>query len=108
MAMVRKIVIIILLILIIINLTWFLISKLSGPFIAFVFYAIILVLCWVKQHFQAGITGGIIGFLIHILELIFYNNTNLSEIESAFFWTNIILPVALVYFSYKANNIKNK
>ena len=101
--MAGKIVIIILLILIITNSVWLFISEFSGPLIALIFYAIITYLCIYKKHFQAGIIAGIMGFSIHIFKLIFHNDANLSGIEYVFFLINLFFPVALVYFSYRAN-----
>ena len=103
--MARRIVILILLILIITNSVWLLISEFSGPLIALIFYTIIIYLCIYKKHFQAGIIGGIIGFSIHIFELLFQHNANLSGIEFIFFLINLIFPVALVYYSHRANKV---
>jgi hypothetical protein len=106
--MVRNIVIIILFILIITNSVWLFISEFSGPLIGLIFYTIIIYLCIYKKHFQAGIIGGIMGFLIHSFELVFYNNINLRGIEFVCFIINLVFPIALVYFSRKALRKKNE
>ena len=99
----RKTVHIILSVLIITNAIWVAVSGLSGPFIALGFYIIILFLCYYKQHYKAGIISGIMGFLVHILELVFYDLKELGGMEILFFILNLILPVAIIFFSYKAD-----
>ena len=101
--MARNRVLIILLILVLTNSVWLFISDFSGPLIGLVFYAIIIYLCICKKHFQAAAIAGIIGFSIHILELIFFKNANINGIELVCFLINIFFPIALVYFSHKAN-----
>lgn len=98
----EKIVIGILIVLMGINAIWFATSRYSGPLVGLIFYALITFLCWRRSHFQAGIIGGIIGFGIHAHELVFQTVGKLEGIDFGFFLLNIIFPIPLIYFSYKA------
>lgn len=98
----KKIVILILFFLIITNIIWFIMSKLPGPFIGLIFYGIIFFLYWKREHYKAGVIGGVIGLGIHIYELLFKNLSGLSGFESGLFFINLILPIPLIYFSCKS------
>jgi len=91
------------------NAVWVTISKYSGPLIALIFYAIIAFLCWKRRHFHAGIIGGIVGFGIHTYELIFQGLEELSGVILVLFFVNLILPILLIYFSYRVcHELKQK
>lgn len=98
----KKIVILILFSLIITNIIWLTISRFSGPFIGLLFYIIITFLYWQKGNYEAGVIGGVIGFGIHICELLFKSLSGFSAFESVLFFINLILPIPLIYFSYKS------
>jgi len=105
----RNTVAVILLTLILTNVVWFIVSDFSGPLIGMVFYAILLYVCVYRKHFQAGIVGGIIGFSIHLLELILIDKTHLNRLGFVCLSLNLVFPIAVVYFSEKAmRNEKNK
>ena len=90
------------------NAVWTVSSRYSGPFIAMIFYAFVTFLCWRKKHFQAGIIAGFLGFSIHLYELIFQGIKELKGMNLIIFYLNLIFPVLLVYFAYKANqNLKS-
>ncbi len=91
----------ILLVLIGVNAAWAVTSQYTGPVIGVVFYGIVGFLCWQKSHFQAGIVGGIVGLVIHVLELVSIGEINGTEL--GFFLVNLILPIPLIYFSYQAS-----
>jgi len=92
----------ILTVLVITNASWFAISKHSGSFVGLIFYAFIAFICWRRKRFQAGIIGGIIGLVIHIYELLFQGLSGFTKFESGLFFINLILPILLIYFSYKS------
>ena len=100
-SMYKKITIGILISLIITNIIWLATSKYPGSFIGVLFYGVMTFIFWRKSHFQAGIIGGIMGLVVHIYELIFNNITKLGLLDSGFFFINLILPLPLIYFSYK-------
>ena len=103
----KMITIIILFILILSNAVWAVSSEYSGPFIAMIVYALVTFLCWRKKHFQAGMIAGFLGFGIHLHELIFRGIKELEWIYLVIFYINLIFPILLVCFSYKANqNLK--
>ena len=104
----EKITIGILIVLAGINAVWAVIGEYSGPFIALFFYAFVTFLCWRRNHFQAGIIGGVFGLGIHVYELIFQDMGKLGGIELGLFCANIVLPIPLMYFSYKANREANQ
>lgn len=90
------------LVLVIINAVWVTICKSLGPVIALIPYAFITFLFLLKNDFIAGIIIGIVGFIIHFYELIFQGIKELRGFEIAFFFINLIFPILLIYFSYKA------
>ncbi len=104
----EKITIGILIVLAGINAVWAIIGEYSGPLMAVFFYTIVTLLCWRRSHFQAGIIGGVFGLGIHVYELIFQDMGRLNEIALVFFCANIILPIPLMYFSYKAHRETNQ
>ena len=103
----QRITIGILLVLTVINALWVFGAEKSGPLIAAIFYAVVTFLCWQRNHFQAGILAGFFGLAIHIYELISLGLGKLDRIELAFFGMNIVLPVLLIIFSYKAHQESN-
>jgi hypothetical protein len=92
----------ILIALVITNATWGATSGHSGPLIALSFYAVVAFLCWRWSHFQAGIIAGVAGVGIHAYELISWGLAELRALEVALLFVNLILPIPLIYFSYKA------
>ena len=99
----QKITIGILIILVCINAVWATAVEYNGPLIAILFYALLVFLCWRRNHFQAGIIGGVFGLGIHIYELISKGIGELKGIDLGFLGANIFLPVLLIYFSYRAH-----
>ena len=98
----------ILLALVVINSTWVIESLRSGPVIGLIMYGVVAYLCWHRNHFQAGIIAGIIGLGIHIYEIISIGMEGLKVFECGFLIANIILPILLIYFCYRANRIVKK
>ena len=84
------------------NALWVLCARYSGPLFALFFYSVITYLCWQQRHFRAGVIGGVGGFGIHAYELISRGMGELHGIESALFFINLVAPLALLYFSYRA------
>ena len=91
-----------------INAVWGVTLEHSGPVIALLCYALVAFLCWRRGHFQAGIIGGVFGLGIHVYELIFQDIGRQRGIDLGFFCANIILPIPLAYFSYKAHREVNR
>jgi len=98
----KKVPLSILIALVIANATWVATSGHSGPVIALIFYALVAFLCWQRNHFQAGIIAGIVGLGIHAYELISWGLAELRALDSGLLFINLILPIPLIYFSYKA------
>ena len=96
----------ILIILIGVNATWFVISRQSGPFVALIFYSIIFFLCWRMLDFRAVFIAGLIGFGIHLLELVFLGISVFQVLDFLLFCLNLVLPIPLAYFSYQAYRVK--
>jgi len=84
------------------NAVWAVASQYSGPLMGSIFYGVIFFFCWRKNHFQAGVIGGICGLAIHICELIFQDIAKLGGIYTGFFFVNLILPIPPIYFIYMA------
>lgn len=92
----------ILIVLVCVNAVWAASSPHSGPLIGLLFYSCIIILCWKKGHFQAGVIAGIFGLAIHSYELISQGIGELG-IGAGFFLVNLFLPIPLIYFSYRAS-----
>ena len=99
----EKITIGILLVLVGINAIWAVTVEHTGPLIAVLSYAFLTFFCWRRSHFQAGIIGGIFGLGIHICALILQGMGELDGVDLAFFCANLVLPIPLTYFSYRAH-----
>jgi hypothetical protein len=89
--------------LVVINTVWAVTRKHSGPVIASLCYAVVALLCWRKSHFQAGVIVGFCGSVIHIIELVFQGVGSLGAMYQGIFYANIVFPILLIYFSYKAH-----
>lgn len=98
----KKVTLGILIALVITNAIWVATSGHSGPVIALILYALVAFLCWRRDHFQAGIIAGVVGLGIHTYELISWGLTGLRTLDVGLLFINLILPVPLIYFSYKA------
>lgn len=85
------------------NAVWLIASWHGGALIALSFYSVISFLCLRRQHFQAGVIAGIIGFGIHVYELFVLGTSELAMIDQVFFYTNLILPIPLIFTSYLAS-----
>ena len=98
----------ILLALVVINSAWVILSLHLGTVVGLTVYGVVAYLCWHRSHFQAGIIAGIIGLGIHIYEIISRGLEGLKAFESGFLIANIILPILIIYFCYRANRIVKK
>jgi hypothetical protein len=98
----------ILLALVVINIVWVVASLHVGPVIGLTVYSVVAYLCWHRNHFQAGIIAGIVGLGVHIYEIAPSSLEGLTAIESGFLMANIVLPILLIYFSYRASRIVKK
>ena len=87
----------------IINSVWLIASSHGGPLIALAFYLVISFLCLKRQHFQAGVIAGILGFGIHIYELFVLGTSELIGIDKVYFYVNLILPIPITITSYLAS-----
>ena len=87
----------------VVNAIWLIVSWHGGALIAVAFYSVISFLCLRKQHFQAGVIAGILGFGIHLYELFVLGTSELIGIDQVFFYANLILPVPLTITSYLAS-----
>ena len=91
-----------LLILTISNAVWLILNWRGGALIALAFYLVVSLIILTKQHFQAGVMAGSIGFGIHLLELFGMGASQLTGIDQIFFYVNLILPVPLAITSFLA------
>lgn len=92
-----------LLTLVIANAVWLIVSWHGGALIALLFYLVISFLLLRRRHFQEGIIAGVIGFGIHLIELIVLGTGQLTGMERIFFYANLILPIPLTITSYLAS-----
>ena len=99
---IKKIIIGILVVLAGTNAIWIVASRRSGTLVALIFYVFITLLVWRKDDFRASIISGIFGVGIHLYELIFQGLGKLKGVELGFFFVNLILPLPLIYFGYRA------
>jgi apolipoprotein N-acyltransferase len=95
--------IIILLVLALTNGVWLIVNWQGGALIALALYLFISLLFISKQHFQAGVIAGVMGFGIHLIELFGSGTSQLNGIERVFFYANLILPIPLIITSYLAS-----
>jgi hypothetical protein len=86
-----------------VNFAWYVISKQSGSLVGLIFYSVIFFLCWRKSDFRAGITAGVIGFGVHLYELVFLGISAFQLLDTIIFYLNLVLPIPLAYISYRAS-----
>jgi hypothetical protein len=87
----------------ILNLIWGLASDFTGPLFGGAIYALAAYLCWRRRHYQVGIIGGILGFGLHLLELLTLNTNQAADlIDLICLFLNLFLPILLVLFSIRA------
>jgi hypothetical protein len=98
--------IVLLLSLVVGNAVWLILSWHGGVLIALAQYLVVSYLCLRKGHFQAGVIAGIVGFGIHLFELLKLGTSQLTGIEQIFFYANLILPVPLIITSYLTTRVK--
>jgi hypothetical protein len=92
----------ILIILVGVNFAWYVITKQSGSLVALIFYSVIFFLFWRLLDFRAGITAGVIGFGVHLYELVSLGISAFQLLDTILFYLNLVLPIPLAYFSYRA------
>ena len=85
------------------NAIWLILNWQGGALIALAIYLIISLLFLRERHFQAGIIAGLLGFGVHLYELLAPDTSQLVGIDQYFFYTNLILPIPLIITSYLAS-----
>ena len=98
----KYITIAVLLILVTANAIYVGISDYFGPIIALILYGVVGFIVWRFNHFQAGIIAGALGLVIHIYELVPVGLADMGLLNQFLFMINLILPIPLIYFSYKS------
>jgi hypothetical protein len=98
----RTITLAILIMLVVMNAVWFAISLRSGASMAMILYAFIFFFCWRMANYRAGVIAGLLGFGVHLYELLFDPPVDFLLLDSISFCLNLFLPLALVVFSYRA------
>lgn len=104
----KKIVICNLLALSTVNALWASTSTYNGPYIALIMYSTVTYLCWKKHDFKAGLISGIVGLCIHTFELISLDMGEFTRPDKCFFFLNIVLPIPLIYYSFKVYQKDNE
>jgi len=104
----KRVTLSILLALVITNAIWVVVSEHSGPVIALVVYVFVAFLCWRRNHFQSGIIAGIVGICIHAYEFISWGLEGLIALDLGLLLANLILPIPLIYFSWRAYRVIQK
>jgi hypothetical protein len=99
----RTITLAILIVMVVMNAIWFAISLHSGASMAMVLYAFILFFCWRMSNYRAGVIAGLLGFAVHLYELVIETPTDFLWHDSVCLYLNLLLPLALVFFSYRAH-----
>ena len=97
---------IILITLVITNAVWATVTRTSGPAVGVILYVLITYFFWHNDHYNTGITGGILAALLHLSELI-RGVWVLEGITSVMLILNIVLPIPLVYLSFRAKKINS-
>ena len=82
------------------NGVWALTSGRAAPWLAVVAYGVVAFLLGRRDDYRAGLIIGIVGFAVHIVELVFQGMAGLGAVERAWLVANIVLPLALVWLSW--------
>ena len=100
-AVYKTILLVVSLVLVGLNAFWTFFGDHSGSLIAFIFYSIIAFLCWRMQDYRAGLIAGVIGFGIHLYELVSPGAVDLPAIDLCLLILNLVLPILLIYSGYR-------
>jgi hypothetical protein len=82
------------------NVTFLILVRTGGPLIGAVFYLALLVVVWRRRQpdYHPVVVGGLVGFVIHIVEVIFVGWTPYPLLMAL----NLILPAILVPMAWLA------
>jgi len=92
--------------LVIANAVWATASKTTGPAVGVILYVMITYFFWHSDHYNSGITGGVLACLLHLSELI-RGAWVFEGVTAVMLILNIILPLPLIYFSFQAKKVNN-
>lgn len=92
---------VILIILVIVNAIWAAATRMPGAAVNVILYVLITYFFWHNDHYNTGITGGILASLLHLSELI-RGAWVFEGVTPVMLILNIVLPILLVYFSFRA------
>jgi hypothetical protein len=93
---------VLLLFLAVMNAAWLIKSRHRGALIACIAYSLVLILCLQNQDYRAGEIVGVLGFGIHVYELLTQRTNTLMGIDTLFFYVNLTFPIPLIITSYFA------
>ena len=96
---------VILIILVIVNAVWATASKMPGAAVNVILYVLITYFFWHNDQCKTGIMGGILASLLHLSELI-RGAWVFESVTPVMLILNIVLPIPLVYFSYRSIHYK--
>jgi drug/metabolite transporter (DMT)-like permease len=96
-----KIIIILLLALVLINVFWTVLSSRFGPVIGAVIYFMVGLIFKKQKVWHPVIAVGVVGFVLHGVELFSAISSNPVWIDTIFLALNILLPLLLVLFGIK-------
>ena len=89
-------------VLVVVNGFWYTVSGFTGPLYGAVLYAIVAILCWRQNHFGAAVAAGVVGVVVHVVELVVFGFGWIAGIGKLFFLANLVLPVFVFYFAVRA------
>ena len=82
------------------NGVWLLISGHAVPLIAVIAYAVVAFLVLRRNDFRAGFIIGIVGFAVHLLEVVIQGTVRLASLELVWLFANIALPLVIAGMSW--------
>ena len=82
------------------NGVWLLTSGHAVPLIAVIAYAVVAFLVLRRNDFRAGFIIGIVGFAVHLLEVVIQGTVRLASLELVWLFANIALPLVIAGMSW--------
>jgi len=97
-----------LLILVVVNIVWSILFHYPGPLFGALLYGCIFIVCLKRHMIHPALIAGIFGLVLHLIELILFIRQGQMGMEIIVLIMNVVLPIPLVYFSWKMLRIEKR
>lgn len=90
-----------LLALVLVNCAWALLFARTGPVVGAAVYAMVTLVTWRRREIHPVLIVGFFGLVLHVVELFSAISAAGVRAELIFLVTNVVIPIPLLYVSWK-------